>query len=48
MLFIKVKSYYVKNMVSGTTIYTRLTRLRSACWLVRRLFGKSLSKLTKR
>ena len=47
VLFLKVKSHYVKIRASGTTIYTRLTRLRSACWLARRLFGKPLRKLTK-
>ncbi len=47
VLFLKVKSHYVKIRASGTTTYTRLTRLRSACWFARRLFGKPLKELTR-
>ncbi len=47
ILFLKVKSHYVKIRASGTTTYTRLTRLRTACWLARRLFGKPLKELTR-
>jgi len=46
-LFLKVRSRYVRIRASGTTIYTRLTRLRSACWLARRLFGKPLKELSR-
>jgi len=44
-IFLKIRAYYVKNQASNTTIYTRLTRLRSACRISRQLFGKSLTKL---
>jgi len=37
-LFLKVRSHCVRIKASGTTTYTRLTRLRSACWLARRLY----------
>jgi len=47
VLFLKVRSHYLKIGASDTTTYTRLTRLRSACWLARRLFGKPLKELTR-
>ena len=47
VLFSKIRSYYVKIDASGSTIYTRLTKLRSACWFARTLFGKPLRELTR-
>lgn len=47
VLFLKVKSHYVKIRASSATTYTRLTRLRSACRLARRLFGKPLKELSR-
>ena len=37
ILFLKVKNHYVKIGASETTTYTRLTKLRTACWFARRL-----------
>ena len=31
VLLLKVRSHYLRIRASGTTTYTRLTRLRSAC-----------------
>ncbi len=47
VLFHKVKSYYVKNGASGTTIYTKLTRLRFACWLAEDCLESSLESSPK-
>lgn len=47
VLFLKVRSHYVRIKAGGSTAYTRLTRLRSACWLARRLFGKPLKELSR-
>jgi len=46
-LFTKIRSYYLKIQASSVTTYTRLTRLRTACKLARKLFGKPLSELEK-
>ena len=43
----KIKSTYTRKQATGSTIYTRLTRLRTACRVARELFGKPLSKLTR-
>lgn len=45
--FVKIKSTYTRKQATGSTTYTRLTRLRTACRVARELFGKPLSKLTR-
>ena len=46
--FLKIRAYYVKNQASNTTIYTGLTKLRSACKTSRQLFGKTINKANQR
>ncbi len=47
-IFLKIRAYYTKNQASNITVYSRLTRLRTACKIARQLFGKPLTKLTRK
>ena len=46
-IFIKIRGHYSRIQASNVTTYTRLTRLRTACRLSRRLFRKPLTQLTR-